>query len=212
MTYKRIALGVCEANCFIVTDDENNACIFDIPDNGEGLWDYLESSGVTPKAVVITHAHIDHIYGLNDFMERAKECGSDVVVYIHEEDAPAMTDPVRNLSKMIVREEFEYTGTLKTVVDGDEIRVGEMCFKVISTPGHTPGSACYYLENENQLFSGDTLFSLSIGRVDFPGGNPEDMRKSLQKLFELPGDCKVHPGHYGDTTIARERTENIFAR
>lgn len=210
MNIQRIILGVCNANCYIVSDENKNACIFDVPDNGEGLWDYIESKNLSLQAVIITHAHADHIMGIEKFMERAKEAQTHVKVYIHKADAPAMTDPATNLSNLLFGEKFRYIGTLECLSDNDVINVGKMSFKVLSTPGHTPGSACFYEEKENVLFSGDTLFNSSIGRVDFPGGSLEDMKKSLRRLFTLPDSCRVCPGHFGYTTIGDEKMVNGF--
>lgn len=197
-------------NCYIVSDDDSNAVIFDPCEHGRELYSYLETQELKLCAVIITHAHFDHIYGLTDLIDEAEECGVSVPVYIHANDADAMASETKNLSAPLFHTPYKYTGILEKLMDGDVVNVGGLSFKVLSCPGHTPGSACYYEEKENTLFAGDVLFEGSIGRTDFPEGNMSQMRSSLEKLMTLPDDCKVYSGHGGSTTIGNERAFNPY--
>ena len=207
MNIKCIALS---CNCYIVSDENANAVIFDPCEKGAELYSYLETQNLKLCGVIITHAHFDHIYGLTSLIDEANDNGVDVPVYIHKDDAPAMASESKNLSGPLFGKPYTYTGILNEVTDGDVVTIGNMNFKVMSCPGHTPGSACYIEQSENTMFSGDVLFEGSIGRTDFPGGSMEVMRESLKRLMELCDDMKVYPGHGYSTTIGDERNFNPY--
>jgi len=197
-------------NCYIVSDESGNTILFDPCERGEELYVYVKEQGLCLSAVIITHAHFDHIYGLTDLLEFAEKDGKSIPVYVHKGDAPAMRSREKNLSSPLFRTPYEYTGKLLELSDGDAVNVGDMTFRVMSAPGHTDGSACYINDEEKIIFAGDVLFEGSIGRTDFPGGDMGKMRKSLSKLMELDDSYRVYSGHGGSTTIGDERNFNPF--
>ncbi len=193
-----------------MSDDKGNTVVFDPCERGEEIYAYLKEQSLNLSAVIITHAHFDHIYGLTDLINASKNDGKDVPVYIHSCDAPAMMSEQKNLSAPLFRTPYEYTGILNELSDGDVVTVGEMTFRVLHTPGHTEGSACYVNSEEKVIFAGDVLFEGSIGRTDFPGGDITKMRQSLSKLMELDDSYRVYSGHGESTTIGDERNWNPF--
>ena len=193
-----------------MSDSGGNAVLFDPCERGEEIYAYIKEQGLLLSAVIITHAHFDHIYGLDGIVNSAKTDGKDIPVYIHSADAPAMRSREKNLSLPLFRSPYEYTGILNKLSDGDRVTVGEMNFRVMSTPGHTAGSACYINDGEKTIFAGDVLFEGSIGRTDFPGGDMSKMRESLKKLMELDDSYRVYSGHGGSTTIGDERNWNPY--
>lgn len=197
-------------NCYVVSDDDGNAVIFDPCQHGSELYSYTETQNLKLCAVIITHAHFDHIYGLTDLIKEAEDNGVSVPVYIHTADAPAMSNEEKNLSSVLFRTPYKYTGILNEVHDGDTITAGSLVFDVMSCPGHTAGSACYILHRDKVVFSGDVLFEGSIGRTDFQGGSMADMKSSLKALMSLDDSYRVYSGHGSSTTIGDERRFNPY--
>lgn len=146
---------------------------------------------IKPDIILLTHAHIDHILSLRDF----KQCD----IYVHKEEIPFLFDPGLNLSPQLIGKPYIFDGDYKDYHD----LPSEYGIKVIHTPGHTPGSVS--IQIDEYLFSGDTLFLGGIGNTSFPLGNEREERISLQKLFELPPDTIVFPGHGARTTIGQEK-------
>jgi glyoxylase-like metal-dependent hydrolase (beta-lactamase superfamily II) len=211
MIFHRFILGNLVTNCYLIADEHTkNAVLFDAPADGRKIIDYLNKNELKLKLILLTHAHFDHIYGLDDLVKSAKDDGKDIPVYIHSCDAAAMYDSEKNLSAPLFRTPYRYTGSLKAVFDGHTITVGSMNFLVIHTPGHTEGSACYICHADNVVFSGDVLFDGSIGRTDFPGGDMGKMKESLKKLMAVNKWYTVYPGHGGTTTIEQEMNFNPY--
>lgn len=144
-------------------------------------------------AVLLTHGHYDHIYGLLSLEHKAP-------VYIGSDDVRCLTVPKYNLMQGLILDNIEK----HEVFDGDILAIGGNKIRVIATPFHTEGSVCYYLEKDNALISGDTLFHLSYGRTDLAGGDERKVQNSLSKLAKLPTQTKVYPGHGEATTIGNE--------
>ena len=205
MTVYTLTLGALQTNCYIVSDG-TLAAVIDPADDAAAIVRALNAHRLTLGAVMLTHAHFDHMGAVAALMK-----DTDVPLYCLQEEKQALTDGQRNLSAL-------FGGPLDTVdttravflKDGDTVTVGELHFAVLHTPGHTVGSGCFLLEDH--LFAGDTLFFESIGRTDFPGGDLRAMRDSLRRLATLDGDVRVYPGHGDATTIAHERHYNIFMR
>lgn len=197
-------------NCYVVSDENGKTVVFDPGENGGKIYDYIKNEDLDLCAVMITHAHFDHIYGLTTLVECAEADGREVPVYIHSSDAAAMYDSEKNLSAPLFGVPYKYTGTLKAAFDGQEIKIGNMNFLVISAPGHTEGCACYICHGERCIFAGDVLFEGSIGRTDFPGGDMGRMKKSLERLMDLYDHYVVYPGHGNSTTIGDERNYNPY--
>jgi len=201
----RIVLGVCQTNCyFIYEDGKKQVIVFDPADQGEYLYNKLKENGFQVEAIMLTHGHFDHIWGL----EALKNL-SGAKVYAYEGEKELCEDASLNVSKgagraCIVKAD-EY------VRDGAEITAAGMTCRLIATPGHTAGSCCYYFEDDKILISGDTLFQESVGRTDLPTGSMSTLVRSVrEKLMVLPEDVKVYPGHGESTTIGYEKEYNPF--
>ena len=158
------------------------------------------------QGILLTHGHSDHIGAVQTLVD-----AYHVPVYIHEGDAEYLTNPEVNLSAYSGRSITVKVYDVRYVKEGDPISLGDTTFTVIETPGHTPGGVCYY--TEGTLLAGDTLFQGSVGRTDFPNGDFEQLSQGIkEKLYTLPNDTKVYPGHGGQTTIGDEKQSNPFVR
>ena len=193
--------GPLNVNTYFLVNDFSQAVVIDSGENYKKIKQVSEQYGFTIKAVLLTHAHFDHA-------GNAKKLQDDgAKIYISKIDAPKLLND-DNLGCDFGRK-FDYLTADFTFNDGDELNICDIKIKVILTPGHTDGSACFMVDNS--LFTGDTLFYGSVGRTDFKSGNREQMVSSIKKLFKLDGDFTVYPGHDGFTTLERERKYNIFA-
>ena len=157
-----------------------------------------------PLAVLLTHGHFDHIMGLDGLLREY-----DIPVYAFESEKEVLNSARLNLSAMMAG---TYTfSDARYVKDGQILDIGGVQIRVIHTPGHTSGGCCYYIEKEGILFSGDTLFHTSIGRTDFPTGSSSQLVRSVkERLFDLPDETKVYPGHMEETSIGYEKKYNPF--
>ncbi len=187
-------------NCYVLTSGRI-AVIVD-PGGGYGkIRAYLEESGMTAVAVVLTHGHFDHI---TDVFKWHKD---GVPVYIHENDAACLFDAQLNLAALVgltlppVREYITFS-------DGEILTFGDIALRVIHTPGHTRGSCCF-VTDVGPIFTGDTLMCETYGRTDFPGGSDKDIKNSIrEKLFTIEGDRSLYPGHGDSSTLNHERRFN----
>ncbi len=209
MNIKCFPLGEIAANCYLVTDDTAmTAAVIDPGVPSDELNDAL--SGYELKYILLTHGHFDHIFGsksLKDLYPGAKIC-------IHKDDEKCLNDPAWNL----VGDYYNDSGSLPEIKadivlnGGDTLEFADTFFKVLHTPGHSPGSVCFIDEKNKVIFSGDTLFCLTVGRTDFIGGSFEDMMDSVKKLSFFDDEFAVYPGHNRTTTIAFERKRNRYMR
>lgn len=190
-------------NCYGIVSD-NAAVIVDPGTYDESLFEFLEENKNKERAVLITHAHFDHIGGAELLREK-----TGVKIYSSKEDAPALNDRSLNLSGRFCREIYEFNPDI-TLSDGQEFLVGDLKFKALLTPGHTAGSCCYLIGDN--LFSGDMLFLETIGRTDLPGNRHDLVNDSLKKLAGLQDNVNVFPGHGDSTTIAHEKQYNPYLR
>ena len=200
-------LGDLGTNCYTVVNTKNReAVIIDPAAGAPFLINMVRNQSYDLKAVLLTHGHFDHMAAVPEL----KKAFPDVPVYIGEDDVDILGSASANLSAMFSSRPLSLTAD-KTVKDGDILEFTGFSFKIIAVPGHTRGGVCYYLEAEKMLFDGDTLFCRSIGRSDFPTGDGELLLKSIkEKLFTLPDDTTVYPGHEMRTTIGAEKKGNFF--
>ncbi len=193
-------------NCYLAGCEETKeAMIVDPGGNFESIQKMIEHSGYKIKYIVCTHGHHDHILATKQIKDYTQ-----AKVYIHEKERKCLQNSLFNGAVVfgVKHESCKEDGTLS---DGDELEVGNLRFSVIHTPGHTKGGICLY--TPGHLFSGDTLFYGTIGRTDFPGGNYKEIVHSIQeKLYQLPEETIVYPGHGNKTTIGHEKMYNAVVR
>lgn len=205
MRIHKLNLGPLGTNCYLAETAPGRCVAFDIGGEGGVLLDYLKTNALRLTKILLTHGHFDHIGGVE---EVRRATGAEV--YIHEFDAPMLSGEELSLNSQMNFDPLN-TVELYTVVRGDcYINDADCSFRVLHTPGHTKGSVCYICDDV--IFTGDTLFCKSIGRTDFPGGNPYSMKESLIQLLELEGDYRIYPGHTGQTTMSQEKRYNPYLR
>lgn len=198
-------------NCVVLWADGQTTCTLVDPgmssDEGvKDLTDFLKAQGLTPDAILLTHGHFDHVWGVEKLLKLFP-----VPVYMHPADKGILANGASAFKGMEDLKIFKHNIATTDVADGQVINTAGTPWTVIHTPGHTPGCVCYYSADNSLLLSGDTLFAGSIGRTDLGGGDYDALMKSIQqKLLTLPGDTDVIPGHGQPTTIAREGTSNPF--
>lgn len=204
MLFHRFILGNFVTNCYLVADeDTKNAILFDAPAEADKILDYLKKNDLTLKKVFLTHSHFDHILALQEVID-----ATNAELLLHKDEEKYLKDPALNLAGEHSGE-FNTPDAYQLLSDGDEIVLDSIKIKVIHTPGHTQGSTCYFVNDI--LISGDTLFSGSIGRTDFPLGSFDDIISSIKgKLMLLNDETKVYPGHGFSTTIGKQRKENPY--
>lgn len=203
----RIVLGVAQTNCYFLYLEGSKECIvIDPADQGGNIHKALERNGFLVKAILLTHGHFDHIWGTKELRDL-----SGAKLYALEEEKELLMNARKNVSAQTGR---PYTVDADVYLkDGEELTLAGMDFRVIATPGHTQGSCCYYFSNAGFLVSGDTLFQESVGRCDLPTGSTSSLVRSVkEKLFPLPDETKVYPGHGDSTTIGFEKKYNPFCQ
>ena len=197
-------LSICETNCYLVVSSQNNAVLIDAPDDAEYILSEIENNGFTLKKIFLTHGHFDHIGAVADLVD-ATGCE----VYIHPLDEKILREGDEMVARMFRSRGFRsYDGEIKLCTENDILKLDELEFDILETPGHTPGSICYICGEI--MFSGDTLFRRSIGRTDLGGGDITKMKSSLAKIADLGGNLTIYPGHMGSTTLDEERKANPY--
>lgn len=207
MTVKTFQLGELNANCYIAVTAPGQCVAFDIGGSPRLVLEFLKMNRLKLTKIFLTHGHFDHIGGVE---ELRKAVGAEV--FIHDDDAPMLSSSGLSLHSAISIMPFEPVTEFSPVTDGQLIEDGNCRFRVLHTPGHSMGSVCYLCDEENIMFSGDTLFCCSVGRTDFPGSSPESMKRSLERLWKLDRDYKVYPGHNEFTTLNYEKENNPYMR
>ena len=186
-------LGAYQTNCYMVWDENSNTCVVIDPGyEAETVLAEAKRLGKTIEAILLTHGHFDHVGAVKDIA-----ADTDCKVYLCEADL--------SMPPQLTAGTLYYTDLYG---EGDVLKLAGLSFKVLHTPGHTPGSVC--LQCEDAMFSGDTLFWGSCGRTDLPGGSWSTIQKSLKRLAAISGDFKVYPGHGDDTRLDFERKMNPY--
>lgn len=196
-------ISVFGTKCYLVVSENNNAVLVDAPDEAEFILDTAKKNNCEIKKILLTHGHCDHIGAAAQIQEM-----TNCEVYIHEADAKKLSDSMGNLTAFFGLSPVKKVLNFKTVREGDVITLDDLSFGVIHTRGHTSGSVCYTIDDT--MFSGDTLFNLSIGRTDMPDGSMSTLSKSLKKLCEIEKNYTVYPGHMDKTTLDFERENNPY--
>lgn len=203
MIVKTGSFGSMDNNCYLITDENTNkSALVDCPEFSEKLADFIGDAHI--EYILLTHGHFDHIAGVYDVKEKY-----NCKVAISKEDEPMLSSTKLSLGAFCGVFHKPVDADL-IVADNDVVNIGDIQIKVIATPGHTKGSVCYVADD--CLFSGDTLFYLSCGRTDFPGGSVSEMKQSLKNLSLLNGNYKVYSGHGAQSTLDFERQNNPYMR
>lgn len=199
-----IPVGMAQANCYII-HNADEALIIDPGADGHKIQDKIKQTNVKPLAILLTHTHLDHIGAVDEIRD-----AYNIPVYVSKEEQDWLMDPAKNLSG---RNHLDITARPAEHLFNPEedIVISDFSFKVVSTPGHSPGSVSLIFAEDEFVVSGDALFAGSIGRTDLPGSDPEKLIPGIrEKLFSLPEHYKVFPGHGGETTISKEIHTNPF--
>ncbi|MEE1009968.1 MAG: MBL fold metallo-hydrolase [Agathobacter sp.] len=206
MKINQYVVGPVQTNCYFVINDETKETI--IIDPGEcarQLAKKANEENLKPVAILLTHGHFDHVTGARELSDSFNK----IPIYIHEKEKDTLSNPRINASWMCGKEMvYDADEFLK---DEQEIELAGFKIRVFLTPGHTPGGCCYYFPYEDVVFTGDSLFCMSIGRTDFEKGSMSDLVRSVkEKLMVLPENTTVYPGHNEITSIENERIHNPY--
>lgn len=207
MNVRNMPSGMLMVNTYLVID-ENTKKGFIVDPGGfdKKLCSVVEQSGISLEYIILTHGHVDHIGGVEDYRKKFPQ----IKVVAAKAELEMLKNPDFNMSNMMGMSPVSLVPDI-TVVEGDCISVGDIDIRFVMTPGHSPGGMCIIIDKEKVVFSGDTLFAQSIGRTDFPGCSFEKLINSIkEKLFVLDDDTVVYPGHMNSTSIGFEKRHNPF--
>ena len=204
---KTFVLGDYQTNCFVVSNPgRSEGWIVDCGFEPDPMLDWIQEHGIVASAMLLTHAHPDHIAGVDRAIERL----GPMPIYVHEAEKGFCSDPILNLSAAMGMP-VSVTEPDRLLHDGDTLTLGDETWRVVHTPGHSPGGVLFIHDSSRQAIVGDTLFAGSIGRIDFPSSDPEAFRRSILKvMMDLPDDLAIYPGHGPASSIGKERATNPF--
>lgn len=208
---KVLTFNAIQENTYVLYNEFKECIIIDpgtySDEEKAGLKSFIDENKLVPKMLINTHCHLDHVFG-NKYIAESY----NLMLHIHkDEEAVLQMAPASGL--MFDFPFDNYQGEFIYLKEDDVISLGEDSLKVLEVPGHSPGSICFYCEKQKFLIGGDVLFYQSIGRTDLPGGSHEDLVNNIRtKLFTLPDDVKVYPGHGPATTIGEEKKHNPYLR
>ena len=206
---KSFVFSPIQENTYLLYNEFNDCLIIDpgcyFPEEKDEMKGFITQSSLTPRMLLNTHCHLDHVFG-NKFV--AETWG--LTLNLHEKEKKLLD--YAPTSGLMYNMPFDnYAGEYIYLKEGDVITLGDDELTVIEAPGHSPGHICFYCAKQNFIISGDVLFNRSIGRTDLPGGNHQTLLKNIrEKLFVLPDETVVYSGHGPTTTIGEEKTENPF--
>ena len=201
MILKRLPTGMLASNCYIIGEDKKGVVI-DPGASSEDIMEMARQANIDIEYIILTHAHVDHMISMEEIRNRIK-----AKVLVHQDDAKSLVDPWYNGSKLFGANKIFSPADI-LLKDKDIIDIGGLKLEIIHTPGHTPGSIC--IKTAGNLFTGDTLFRMSIGRTDLGNGDYNRLMDSIKKLMTLDDETMVYPGHGTATTIGYERKNNPF--
>ncbi len=198
-------VGPAQTNIYLVGCVETGeAAMIDAGGNTAGVQRAAEAHDLEVTKILQTHAHVDHVAGLNDL-----KAATDAPIYLHPDES-TLYDSAPQQGQMFGMPVDPLPDVDVFLEEGETVDVGDDTAEVIHLPGHSPGGIGFYFESREAIFSGDILFRRSIGRIDLPGADREAMKQSLARLAELPAETRVYPGHMSETTIGRELQDNPY--
>ena len=203
-----MVVGPVSTNCyFLINDELKEVAIVDPGDQAARIKTFIAKEELKPVAILLTHGHFDHMMAAEALREEYK-----IPVYACAKEKELLNSSRKNLSYGFIRTDYTMDADIYCK-EGDEFSIAGCTVKVLETPGHTKGGCCYYIASENIVFTGDTLFALSIGRTDFEGGSYPEICKSIkEKLFVLPEETICYCGHGEGTSIRHEKGRNPYVR
>ena len=199
-----ITIGPIESNCHILVGENSQALVVDPGDEADRILQKIESLGLTVVGYPLTHGHVDHVSALAAVYRK-----HPAPVGIHPLDGAWAFSETNQIPPFYGAPEAP-PSIERSYEDGQTWEDGGLQYEVLFTPGHSPGGVCFHFRNEKVLIAGDTLFSGSVGRTDLPGGDPQILADSLERLKSLPEDTVVHCGHGPSTTLGKEKATNPF--
>lgn len=212
MEIKRFIQNPVEVNCYLLWDESKEALLIDcgalFPAEREEVKRFIDENNLTIKHYLNTHLHFDHIFG-NPFVKETFGIGYEA----NDGDLPWAENIAERVARFGLRYTEEIARPTRILHDGDEVRFGQQRVEVIAVPGHSRGSLAFHLPEHKIIFTGDALFRNSIGRTDFPDSDHSTLIRCIkEKLFTLPDDTTVYPGHSETTTIGYEKEYNMYIR